>query len=153
MTRNPPLFLTLLLLAACQDSINRFPLDGGSRDGGNQLGGGSGGGLGGGTGGGSGGGGAVGGGGGSVAGGGGGALGGGGGTTGGGGGTTGGGGGTTGGGGGRGPTVFRANDVVTGAGRITGGTFVMDAQVGQGTPQAPATGGSRVLQGNTAIKR
>jgi hypothetical protein len=36
---------------------------------------------------------------------------------------------------------------------MTGGSFIMNAQVGQGTPQAPATGGGRVIQGNTAIKR
>lgn len=71
-----------------------------------------------------------------------------------GGGATGGGTGTGGGGGGGvanapGP----AKDIVSGAGHLNGGRFVMDAQVGQGTPQAPATGGGRVIQGNTAIKR
>lgn len=46
-----------------------------------------------------------------------------------------------------------ARDIIAGSGRLSGGAFVMDAQVGQGTPQAPATGGARVIQGNTAIKR
>ena len=46
-----------------------------------------------------------------------------------------------------------AKDIISGSGRMTGGNFVMNAQVGQGLPQAPATGGGRVIQGNTAIKR
>lgn len=79
----------------------------------------------------------------------------GGGATGGGGGVGGGtgtGGGTGGAGGGTARAVGPAKDVVSGAGRLSGGNFVMNAQIGQGTPQAPATGGGRVLQGNTAIK-
>ena len=88
---------------------------------------------------------------------GGGATGGGGGTGGGtGGGATGGGtgGGATGGGtGGMAGTTGPAKDVISGAGRMTGGNFIMNAQVGQGAPQAPASGGGRVIQGNTAIKR
>ena len=72
-----------------------------------------------------------------------------------GGGVTGGGGGTTGGGngGGTASAARPAKDIISGAGRMTGGNFIMNAQVGQGTPQAPATGGGRVIQGNTAIKR
>ena len=46
-----------------------------------------------------------------------------------------------------------AQDVISGSGRVTGGNFVMDAQLGQGAPQAPANGGGRVIEGNTAIKR
>lgn len=66
----------------------------------------------------------------------------------------GGGGGATGGGAGGGMATARpAKDVISGSGRIAGGNFVMNAQVGQGVPQAPATGGGRVIQGNTAIKR
>ncbi len=56
-------------------------------------------------------------------------------------------------GGGAAASVRPAKDIVAGGGRMTGGNFVMNAQVGQGTPQAPATGGGRVIQGNTAIKR
>lgn len=67
---------------------------------------------------------------------------------------SGGGGGATGGGAGGGAAAAGpANDVISGAGRMTGGNFIMNAQVGQGAPQAPATGGGRILQGNTAIKR
>jgi hypothetical protein len=50
-------------------------------------------------------------------------------------------------------TVRPAKDLVSGSGRLTGGNFVMNAQVGQGMPQAPATGGGRIIEGNTAIKR
>ncbi len=70
----------------------------------------------------------------------------------GGGGTAGGSGGGTGGGGAT-VQVRPAKDIISGSGRVTGGNFVMDAQLGQGTPQAPANGGGRVIQGNTAIKR
>ena len=64
------------------------------------------------------------------------------------------GGGVTGGGtGGMAGSTRPAKDVISGAGRMTGGNFIMNAQVGQGTPQAPASGGGRVIQGNTAIKR
>lgn len=151
MSRKLHLTLWLMLASACQDSVNRFPVDAGSSGGGGggATGGGGGASVGGGSGGG-----------GDPQGGGGGALGGGagggtgGGSTGGGGGSTaGGGGGTTGGGSGGATGSVKADDVISGAGHLTGGTFVMDAQVGQGTPQAPATGGGRVIQGNTAIKR
>jgi len=68
-----------------------------------------------------------------------------------------GGGGATGGGGGATDagtaSAHTATNVVAGAGRLTGGTFIMNAQVGQGVPQGPVTGGGRVIGGNTAIKR
>jgi hypothetical protein len=50
-------------------------------------------------------------------------------------------------------SIRPAKDIIAGSGRLTGGNFVMNAQVGQGLPQAPATGGGRVIQGNAAIKR
>lgn len=75
-----------------------------------------------------------------------------GGQSGGGGGAGGGAGGGTGGGGAV-TAARQAKDIISGSGRLTGGNFVMNAQVGQGVPQAPATGGGRVIQGNTSIKR
>jgi hypothetical protein len=64
-------------------------------------------------------------------------------------------GGGTGGGSGGGATIALrpAIDIISGTGRVTGGNFVMTVQVGQGMPQAPTTGGGRIIQGNTAIKR
>ena len=105
-----------------------------------------------------GGGGTTGGGGGGTTGGGGGTTGGGGGTTGGGGGTTGGGGGTTGGGGGAtgggggGVTLQPRIDVISASGRMQGGTFTLDLQVGDSRDQAPMSRSSTTLQTGAAVK-
>jgi hypothetical protein len=125
----------------------------GGGTGGGVTGGGTGGGVtGGGTGGGvTGGGGGTTGGGGGTTGGGGGATGGGGGATGGGGGATGGGGGATGGGGG-GVIVQPRIDVISASGRMQGGTFTLDMQVGDARDQAPMTRSTTTLQTGAAVK-
>ncbi len=47
----------------------------------------------------------------------------------------------------------RSMEVVTGGGRITSGTKVMDVQIGHGVSQAPASSGTRTIEGNAAVKR
>ncbi len=65
-----------------------------------------------------------------------------------------GGGGQDGGGVGDGGVLWRqSTEVVTGGGRITGGTKVMDVQIGHGVSQSPASSGARTIEGNAAIKR
>lgn len=43
-------------------------------------------------------------------------------------------------------------EIVPAGGRLTGGGYTLDVQVGHATSQAPATGGGKQVEGNAPIK-
>lgn len=48
--------------------------------------------------------------------------------------------------------AYPATQLAPSGGRVTGGGYTMDVQLGQPTSQAPASGGGKTIQANTPIK-